>query len=516
METILAHALPLVAKHGGHLAKTGLKAGVRFIYNELLSNHKQDILKHPVDEVKKVITPLVATKTVPKLDLSKVKKTHAKSAKGAKAPVTVRKTGKKPKKNSKKPKAPHGSVRVSVRGRKRQIIKFSENEKHLAAASNGTIVEGSADRAPLLSGPESSIANESNIIDKIAVKQLHPKDPFVSATVDGIRIQGVEYITRLTTANATAFGNTIYTLLLNPATWLGSRVNRFAQLYEKYFFRSVEVQYEPIVAKTEPGQIGMAIYHNAAREPPPNSEMGYRQLITQKDAIAFPVYQVQTMSHNFVTPSAPYYVAPDASYNDSIAGNMVNQAKLVIKDGSGLSTLKTYGSIIIKYDISFYDSTLMPNSTMVQFSSAGTFDFPGYNLRLLFDLAPVNTTGVTRFFVFIPAYTIQFSTDAWGYLSAGETYYAVQPAGTARFDKVYLTYSNMLADIAIAASYIQVTPLSFGVACTCLQIGLNGLGELEQKKINDFLKACPPEEEEESEEETNEEDTVSEDANSLC
>jgi len=508
MESLISLAAPIIAKHGGQLAKSGLKHAVKFVYNKLLSDGKGDIIKHPVNELKnKASLKTLIQKKLPSIKDMVDKKKFDKKVKA--------KSGKKLDMKVKKPKPPtnatHGHVAVHAKGRKTQIIKFSENENLLSTPASGAILEGSTNRTPLLSGPESSIANESNIIDKIAVKQLHPKDPFVAATVDGIRIRGVEYITRLAIGSTTSFGNTIYTMLFNPATWIGSRAQKYAQLYEKYFFRSVEVQYEPIVSKMEPGQIGMAIYHNAAREVPPNSEMGYRQLITQKDAIAFPVYQVQTMSHDFVTPSAPYYVAPDASYNDSIAGNMINQARLVVKDGSGLIPGKVYVSIIVKYDISFYDSTLFGNSTMVQFSSAGVFTFPVFDLQINLTGAPVNTTGLKRFFAFVPSGDITWSSDAWATLISGRTYFAEQGIGLTMFTKIYASYLDMLSGNNLRASYTTAGTSAFTAVLACFQIALEGVGLLTNEKINTYTAACLPSDhdsEEELEADDTESDTV--------
>lgn len=242
---------------------------------------------------------------------------------------------------------------------KLDIVKNAVNEHFAAPTHSGLVVSGT-DRIPMLQGPESSIMNESTLSNSFAMQNLPKNDPFHDFASDSVCIKGVEYLGTISTEyEVSKLGMTLFMLRMNPTTWSNTRVAKYASLFNYYRFDSVEVIYEPTVPKTQAGTLCAAILPNVAKKIPEYGIDGLRATMELRNAIMFPVSQVQTMTYKFSTPTAPLLCMPSQGSVSTIGSTLVDQGKLFFKDASSLASPAakiTWGQVIVKYKLCLYDS----------------------------------------------------------------------------------------------------------------------------------------------------------------
>lgn len=276
------------------------------------------------------------------------------------------------------------------------------------ALGGGNLTQ-SNDRGMVLSYPDKSgIANDSTMTNSFQMSNLPKSDPFYEFASDSVKVKGVEYISTVTSVNSQV-GQTIFTLSFNPLSWEGTRLARYASMYNYFRFDKVEVIYEPIVPKTVGGSLLGAILPNTAKQIPVNGIEGLRASMELRSSVMHPVYSVQTLTYRFSTPTQPYLCVPVDSAQTPYEHTLSEQGRLFYKDASGLDD-NTYGQILIKYEIAFYDSCLSKNeanifykfNTVISFQSAAD---PGM-------LLTSTTAGVVPAQAFAMYYMITALADA--------------------------------------------------------------------------------------------------------
>jgi len=190
--------------------------------------------------------------------------------------------------------------------------------------------------------------------------------PFKNLFEDGCSIDCVEYLGDLSVKQwpagvTVSKGSTIGQYFIHPRTIPSSRLDLMARNYTHYIVEHVEVVYEPIVAATTPGALCIGL----VEDPKLNfseGEKGLRQLLETKDAVMFPVWQIQTMNHRMSNRTIPLVTRVGGSDM-----NLIFQGKIVAKAASDLTAGNSpYGNIVLKYRIHFYGTYLSEQDTPVQ------------------------------------------------------------------------------------------------------------------------------------------------------
>lgn len=304
------------------------------------------------------------------------------------------------------------------RKRKIDIIKNAVHEHFVEGSGGGTHVDSG--RKLMVAGSESSIANESTMVNQFAMTNLSKADPFFEFASDSVRVRGVEYLGSIVAPSypGDGRGTTIWTAQFNPLTWTGTRLARYASMFNYFRFEEVEVIYEPIVSKMTSGSLVAAILPNVARQIPKSGVEGLRATMELRNALMFPVYQVQTMTYRFSTPTAPLLcVKPTSAFGPQEA-TLSNQGTLFFKDASGLTSGTTYGQVVLKYKICFYDSCIGADPSSESPDYAGNIEISGSTTAGLEGLLQCTSTGLftaksyDRFGYFFPKVNVGF-TDPW-------------------------------------------------------------------------------------------------------
>lgn len=247
------------------------------------------------------------------------------------------------------------------RSRALRILGITKNslEPDLASGSNQVLddVPGES-KVNILKGADNAISNNSLMRLGMKVGALGSA-PFLDQVTDGVCVSGVERIGTITArgngeSTKSRVGNQVSLHILNPRLFTGTRLAVYSTLYQRYFFRKIELQYVPTVSTLEPGQLVMGVLENTGRNVPfGEGESALTALMEIKNTIAFPVGYPQTMTYKFENRPQPLWLS--ATYLSGVVNTLINQASIFLADGSNLEANKTYGQLYLKYDICMYD-----------------------------------------------------------------------------------------------------------------------------------------------------------------
>lgn len=336
------------------------------------------------------------------------------------------------------PKAKNHSLSKAA---KLDIVRNAVNEAIIAPAPVSGDVKMGGNHASIIQGNDNSVANESTLSNQFGMSNLKKSDPFAEFASDAVSIKGVEYLGSVIVPDTSAQGSTIFTLSFNPLKWYNTRLAKYASLFNYYRFIKVEIVYEPIVSKMTPGSLCAAILPNVARQVPGSGVDGLRSTMELKNSIMFPVYQVQTLTYKFSTPTQPLLCVPGSNPVNDLQRTLTDQGTLFFKDAVGTMSNGAVGQVVVKYEISLYDSCIgaVPaNPITSNFTLAFRSDA---NNRL-----DVNTAGwipaadYTRFYYMTPLADLPSAG-----LYALRTYVIVVAAtSTGQYSKIYQTLQDAL------------------------------------------------------------------------
>jgi len=226
-----------------------------------------------------------------------------------------------------------------------------------------------------------------------------------------IAITGHEYLDAISTSSATE-GKNLLTVYLNPNQFANTRLQKYAELYDKYIFRRFVLHYTSADPSTATGQYIIAYDRDYADTTPSADSDGIREYFAMSGSQISNVY----LSSSFRCPLADpqdFYYTNDTGYE----GRLVYQGQLYMAAVSG-STF--HGSLWIEYECEFFDPQLEPGiparitsasgSVALVGDTAGHFD--GFNY--LSSVTPTNgpqfsvVTSVAGNFPLDPAFHVGY------------------------------------------------------------------------------------------------------------
>jgi hypothetical protein len=171
----------------------------------------------------------------------------------------------------------------------------------------------------------------------------------------GVKIRGNDFMEVVATNLSVTPGTNVINQLVNPASFPGTRLSQLAPLWERYQVRKWEFCYIPSVAATEPGQfVGYPEYD--PDEPLPSVGAALQTAFASMDAQVWNVYDCCCIEFGRVDPFTDLFVDPDASAELRLS----TVGQLNIFASSNLTASKSYGSIVMYYDIDFYIPQINP------------------------------------------------------------------------------------------------------------------------------------------------------------
>lgn len=262
---------------------------------------------------------------------------------------------------------------------------LASNEKRVAAAEKEV-----EEKLATVRKLENEIEKPIPIMNEYEVKLEAPKVS-ESRTKDGIRVQGREYISTITTVGGSPAGSPIFGLPLSPAFWGGNRLADLAQLYDLYRVHSLAVVYVPMCASTDRGSIvgtstgdinedtGLFLTGDAA----------IRDAEERPGAQIVPIFTPAAFGIN--VPQQMTYFTSNSDVPNLSALGMFSMLTTV-----ATSSL-TLGSVEVHYDIEFLSESSARSSALTVASLAdGTITWPTMGLvaKLAFQ---INVSGWNPF-----------------------------------------------------------------------------------------------------------------------
>jgi hypothetical protein len=180
---------------------------------------------------------------------------------------------------------------------------------------------------------------------------------------DGITALGCDYIGPVyAPASNEVAGTPILNFDFGPIELGRSRLNLFAQMYERWHARRLRFHYVPGVPTSQKGSLLLAFDRDVSDPTPPASADGLRQYMAMEASAAAPIWCPQSID---VRPNNK-----DLLYTNSVAGlgpgqvnydprlNYCGTAYAVIVAPTGAAALSALGDIYVEYEIDFTDACL--------------------------------------------------------------------------------------------------------------------------------------------------------------
>lgn len=172
---------------------------------------------------------------------------------------------------------------------------------------------------------------------------------------DGIVIEAQEYLSPLTVpaapntslAGAILAGGEVY---IAPFEFEGTRLARFAELYEKYRMTKFEFEYVPALPTTQPGSIVLAYDRDIQDTTPPATRDGLRQLCAYEGAQYGPVWKPFKSNCKLQAPDTGYYTSPGTDERLCYQG----QVYVAQMEPTGLAAGAVIGDLLVRYECELF------------------------------------------------------------------------------------------------------------------------------------------------------------------
>ena len=131
---------------------------------------------------------------------------------------------------------------------------------------------------------------------------------------DGICIEGEDHLSLISQPNPVAVpGQCLQNLYMSPSAFGGTRLEKFAELYEKFLFEEMDFILVPSASSATDGDIGMSYDADVMDETPPASEEGIRAYSAAQANCDANVWIPQCLKVRRTAPDTGYYTNPVVS-----------------------------------------------------------------------------------------------------------------------------------------------------------------------------------------------------------
>jgi len=169
---------------------------------------------------------------------------------------------------------------------------------------------------------------------------------------DGIVVEGDDHLEYVAVPTGDGVGVVINEIYINPAELGGTRLQQYANLYEKYLFDHLEFEYLPAVGTTQAGALILAYDRDISDPTPPSNEQGVRMYTAMEGARDGNVWSKHTVRARLQAPDAGYYTNPVAGGDDRLAYQ--GQFYVASTVPTGLAAGSVLGRLRIHYRCHFF------------------------------------------------------------------------------------------------------------------------------------------------------------------
>lgn len=128
---------------------------------------------------------------------------------------------------------------------------------------------------------------------------------------DGICIEGEDHLCFIAQPNPVAIsGQCLQNLYMSPSAFGGTRLEKFAELYEKFMFEEMDFALVPSASSATDGDIGLSYDADVMDETPPASEEGIRQYTAAQYNCDANVWIPQLLKVRRSAPDSGYFTNP--------------------------------------------------------------------------------------------------------------------------------------------------------------------------------------------------------------
>lgn len=190
-----------------------------------------------------------------------------------------------------------------------------------------------------------------------------------------IRIQGCDLVMPVTTPvsgdpTPDGPGKTLCEFYVNPSEFSGTRLAKFAQLYEKYLFTHMKFIFVPCLPATQAGSIGLAYDRDINDPTPPPSPAGLRQFCAWPGTAVGRVWDTFEVKGELLSPELGFY--SDANGREdrtSYQGQLYAFTEVPV---TGLAAGTVIGYVMIEYEIELFVPSLDVLTPVSSWKNDGT------------------------------------------------------------------------------------------------------------------------------------------------
>lgn len=136
---------------------------------------------------------------------------------------------------------------------------------------------------------------------------------------DGIVVEGWDHLEYVSTSSSPGVGVVLNEIYINPSEFGGTRLEKYAALYEKYLFEKLDFEYVPGVGSNVAGSIGLAYDRDISDPTPQANEQGVRQYTSFEGAVDGNVWTPLCCKNKLSQPDSGYYTNPVAGGDDRLS-----------------------------------------------------------------------------------------------------------------------------------------------------------------------------------------------------
>lgn len=136
---------------------------------------------------------------------------------------------------------------------------------------------------------------------------------------DGVCISGEDHLEFVTIATSSGTGSVLNEIYINPSELGGTRLEKWAQMYEKYIFTDLIFEYLPACGSDSKGSIILAYDRDISDPTPAPNEQGLRQFTAFDGSKDGNVWERIVINAKIQAPDSGYYTNPVVNGDDRLS-----------------------------------------------------------------------------------------------------------------------------------------------------------------------------------------------------
>lgn len=188
---------------------------------------------------------------------------------------------------------------------------------------------------------------------------------------DGVVVEGSDHLEYVVVPASNGVGDVLNEVYINPSELGGTRLEKYAALYEKYLFELLEFEYLPAVGSDKQGAIVLVYDRDISDPTPPPTEQGVREFTSFEGAKDGNIWTPHRIRCPLLAPDAGYFTNPVVGGDDRLAyqGQVYVATTVPIAQG-------TIGRLRIHYRCHFFVPQLVSVNSVAEGSSQYAGAYP--------------------------------------------------------------------------------------------------------------------------------------------